>query len=353
MHCWNCGSELSEAVTLCGSCGTAQSANTPVRDPKAIKLLPIAGTGESPTRKLWTAIRIGIAVAVAILSASSLYSFSDAAGIAGYGIGTLFFPFLIAYAITRNKRGWYRFSYWFLGITILLLAISAPKGIQSLSHHDLLTEMTGTQPIESDLSVSAQKQLAVSRAIFSDLQADHKSYNEHVRALTPDIQWLFSNDSFTGRTNIKKALNVVDQMMALDRENFADVESIPNVVKLHLDQSNLSAQQKLNFLQGFYSSFNGSKTLTQGKEMIDAEQAWASATTDLYKYAYLHVDEIHVENGQLLIKNDHTRDQFNAKLTRTNELRKKFLFALKQFNAARNAYLKKEDVTAAQLGFSN
>ena len=87
--------------------------------------------------------------------------------------------------------------------------------------------------------------------------------------------------------------------------------------------------------------------------MIDAEQAWVDAATDLYKYAYVHVDEIHVEDGHLAIRNDHTRDQFNARLVRSKELREKFVAAAKQFNTARNADLKKQGVTAAELGFGN
>jgi hypothetical protein len=348
MQCSNCSSELGEGAAFCGTCGAANGANKPSREPEAINPPPIPKIEESPGRKIWTAVRILAVIAGTIFFASRLFSFSAEAF--GFALGTLLLPFLVAYAITRKERGWSRFSYWFMALSILCHGITAPKTLANLPHSDLLKEMAGTKPVDSDLPSRDRATLAVAREIFGDLQESNRSYNERLAAFTPEIQWLFSKESFTSRVNIKKALSVIDQMMALERESLATAENFPAVVKSRLDQSNLSEKEKRDFFQGFSSKFNNSKTLTLGKNAIDAEQTWADAGADLYKFAYLHVNEIHVENGHLAITSDSTLDQFNTMLDRSEKLQEKYLAAEKQFDAARNEYFKEQGITAADLG---
>lgn len=324
MQCSNCGIELGEGPVMCPICGVSQQVNTSASGTAVINPQSQAVTGESLSREVWTAIRIILAVAFAVFVTSRRYSLS--AESFGFSLGTLFLPFIIAYAVTRKERGWVRFSYWFLALAFFFSISSLsslPKGLSSLSKPDLLKELAGTKPLESNLSEADRENAVVARSVFSELQAFNKSQDEQV-----------------------------NQILAVDEETSSALNQMPDLVKRHLARSSLSEIQKENFLNGFLGSYNKSKALEAERLMGVAAHNWVTATIDLYTYASQHRGEIIVIGDHIVIKNRPIRGQFNAKLARAEKFGRDFGAASTNFDAVRTEGFKQMGVTATDLGFS-
>jgi hypothetical protein len=166
--------------------------------------------GEPKSITVGTALRILAVLVWTALPTFRLQGFS--AGTVGYWIGILFIPFLIAYAITRRERNWTSFSYWFLGIGIVLSSAALPKNLTSLSHSDMVKELIGTKPLESNLPENQKEMAIVTRAYFADLRTFRAAQDAKLKSLTPDLAQVYSNESFSSRASIQKSLDAVDKM---------------------------------------------------------------------------------------------------------------------------------------------
>jgi hypothetical protein len=227
----------------------------------------------------------------------------------GYWIGTLLFPFLIAYAIAgaKRRRNWVTFSYWFLTLGIILPIATNQKSLISLSHSDLVKELIGAKPLEENLPASEKAMANASRSLFADITAFRKSNDEQLEALAPDLGQLYTAESFSSKAAMQRSLNAVDKELSLHRETSMMMEQMPKAVMAHLDQTDLSDSQKKDYLKGFMDKFSGSDFLSARQQSLAVEADWVDSAHDLYGFAIQHASQIVVSKDDIGIGSDTIR----------------------------------------------
>ena len=300
---------------------------------------------------LGIAFRIAIVLVwAALLTYIRVHEFY--AGAAGFYLGTLLLPLFIAYAIAgaKRRRNWVKFSYWFLGLGIILPSLSPPKSLLDLSHSDMMRELIGSKPLEDNLPEDQREMAGLTKAFLADMKAFTKAHDEQVDALEPDLDQLYTSESFSNKDAIQRSLNAIDKPQSLDRETSEMLERMPTSVKTRLDQTNLSDAQKTSFFRSFLASFNNPDFVSARKRMLEVESDWADSARDLYAFSLQHASQIVVNKDAIGISSDGIREKFNEKLTRSEGLYKEYLAAAKNVDDVRAAGLKRAGLTEAELG---
>lgn len=300
-------------------------------------------------------VRISFRIAIVLvwtwLLVYSRYRFSAEA--VEFWIGTLLLPFLIAYAIAgaKQRRSWVKFSYWFLGLGILLsLSLTNQKSLTRLSNTDLLKELSGTKPLEENLPENERETVNASRAFFADIKAFRKSHDEQLEALEPVLGQLYTTNSFSNKEAMQRSLNAVDKQLSLDRETLEMLEQMPHTMMAHLDQTNLSDTQKKDYMKGFMKQFSSSEFLSARKEALVVEADWADSAHDLYGFAIQYASQIVVSKDSIGIASYTIRQKFNEKLKGSKGLLDKYLATAKKADDIRSANMKNSGITDADLG---
>ncbi len=355
MLCPSCAAESAADSHFCTHCGfnLGPAADQYTLGP-AISSLP-------PKRNLLRFIgivfRILLTVAYAAFITLIQYRLQFSSEAFGYWLGTMLVPFLAAYAIAgaKKRRNGRAFSYWALGILVVLGSASLAgnrKRLTDLATPDMLRTMAGTKPLANDASDDDKQTVAVTKLIFADMRDINTSYEQKQAILRPDLARLYTYSSFSSRQSLEQMASVVNQKLALDRDASAKIEHIPDIVRKHLASSTLSESEKQEFLKGFESKFGTSEVILARKGMMAAETDWANSTSDLYKFSLDHRSKIVVTKSSIGITDPSVRTQFNAKLTQAKKLRDNFNAATGKVTAARDALMKSQGVTPADMGLT-
>jgi hypothetical protein len=351
MLCSNCGAECDDTSKFCGQCGAdLPSASTDVSVAPPPPLGTQLDSGNLSASNWASDLRIALVFVWTAFLTFTSSGFS--AESLGFWIGTLFWPAVIAYLVTRGWRTGNRakFSYWFLALGLILPTLTHQSSLSNLSHSDLIKELSGAKPLEGNLPENQREMAAVTTQFFADMRAARKSYYDQLALLQPDLGALYTAGSFANKDSIQRSLNAVNSKLALDRELSETIQQWPNTIRARLDKTDLSDSEKKKFLTGFNKSFGSSNFLAARQVMIVAESDWAKGTDDLYSFSLLHASQIVVAKEKLAINSDSIRDQFNAKLTRSEQLRDAYVTASKKVDEIRAANMKQAGVTPADVG---
>ncbi|MCU1323990.1 MAG: hypothetical protein JWM43_3639 [Acidobacteriaceae bacterium] len=295
-------------------------------------------------------IRVAFVVAWVAFLTFTRAGFS--AGSMGEWIGTLIIPFVLAYLISR---GWHKanrvsFSYWFLGLGLLLPSLAQHNRLSNLSHKDLVQELTGTKNLDQGLSRSDLEMATASRDFFREVKDWRKTHEDAVAVLVPKLAKLYTSESFSSKTAMENARQAVEQQQALDADTSKMFEMWPHSMRARLDKTNLSTATKEKYLKGFTESFSNSEYLAARKSTIPIEDEWAALTLDLYDFSLEHASQIVVLKNAVKIGNDVVRLQFNSKLANAEKLHDDLLVASRKAEDIRAAKMKKDGVSPVDIG---
>ncbi len=311
-------------------------------------------TPEEPNKvSPWIAVPI-----VAVLGWTGLLAYARGgypSEATGYWIGMLLIPFLIAYAIAgaKRRRNWMAFSWWFFGLGIILSGSMNQKSLTSLSPPDMLKELSGTKPLEENLPENQKEMAAVTRAVFAELRANEKSTDEQIEAIRPEMERLYTSESFSSIDAIRQTKGAIDKALSLDSETAALLERLPDSLKARLNQTSLSDSEKNQFMEGFLTSFNKTDYVSARRQVMTTETDWANSVNDLYSFSLQHFSDIAVRKGSIIIAREGTRSSFNQKLSRAQNLQEAFLAARKRVEELRDASFKKSGISLADMGLKN
>jgi len=149
---------------------------------------------------------------------------------------------------------------------------------------------------------------------------------------------------------MQRAMDAAVKALKLDSETEAMLKRMPESVKAHLDQTDLSDADKSRYLKGFMASFNEPETLSARNQVIAAESEWGDSVRDLYSFSLQHASQIVVAKEGIIISNKDTREKSNQKITRSGKLRETFLAATKKADDVRGASFKKFVISPADIG---
>lgn len=345
MTCAKCGAVARKDSKCCGKCGA------PVEGaPSDVVISPSPVYQKSDTSERGNIIRVTFVVAWAAFLTFTHAEFS--AESLGEWMGTLIIPFVLAYLISR---GWHKanrvsFSYWFLGLGLLLPGLAQHNSLSNLSHKDLIQEVTGTKNLDQNLSHSDIEMATASRDFFKEVKDWRKTHEDAVAVVEPEVAKLYTSESFSSKTAMENARQAAEQQKALDADTSKMFEEWPKSIRAHLDKTNLSTAAKEKYLKGFMESFANSEYLAARKSAGPIEEEWAASTLDLYGFSLEHASQIVVVKNTVKIGSDVVREQFNSELEKAQKLHDDLLDASKKAEDIKAAKMKKEGVSLEDIG---
>jgi hypothetical protein len=149
---------------------------------------------------------------------------------------------------------------------------------------------------------------------------------------------------------MQRTMDAMKKLTSLDRETEDMVRRMPDSVKARLDKTGLSESDKEKFLKGFNGSFNNSELVSARDEAVSAENDWADSVDGLYSFAIQHSSQILVIKDSIEIPSKLVREEFNDRLSRSDNLRQTFVTASKKANDLRAENFKKTGVSPADAG---
>jgi hypothetical protein len=345
MACSICGTESRPDFRFCGECGAPVAEVANASPSEGLPAIRPESTRGSTLRILFVLIWVAI-----LTFARERFSAESV----GEWFGTLLFPLLLAFLCARAWRRDSRreFSYWFLGLGIMLPTLANHKSLTNLSHADFVRELVGTKPLEDNLPTNQREMASVTREFFSQMGQYRISHDQKVAELQPDLAMIYTPNSFKSRETIQKAIVTVDKGFSLDRETSDMFQKWPVELKARLDKTNLSEDDKTKFMTSFMASFNSSDFISARKKMIDVEEKWDASTDDLYEFALQNLSKISVEKDKIVINDATIRQQFNAKYKEAGHSQDEYLAAAKAVNDVREAKMKNSGITPADLGMA-
>ncbi len=349
MACANCGAELGADSKFCRKCGAAIEVVSQVGSDQP-KSIDQQHKTKIKSGEYGIYLRIAFVMAWAALLAFTHNGFS--ADSVGEWFGTLVIPFILAYLIARGWRSGnrVRFSYWFLGIGLLLPTLTHHNSLSNLSRRDLMKELIGTKTLEPGLPQSEIEMASVSREFFNEIKGWRKAHDEKAAVIAPKLAVLYTSESFATKAKMQACIEAVMEQQSLDADTSRMFEEWPKAMRYRLDKTDLSNSAKEKYFNGFMRSFATSEFLADRREAMAVESKWADSTIDLYGFAIKNVSQIVVSKNGIAINNDIVREQFNSKLTRSETLHDELLSASKKADDVRIAKLKQNGASPEDLG---
>ncbi len=272
----------------------------------------------------------------------------------GYWIGTLLWPFLIAYLAggVKKWRNPTTFSVCLLFVGVLVPVMTHRKTLENLPRAEMVRELAGTKPLNSNLTSNDEQAAAAFQSFFNDERNLSRSYDEKNAAFSADIRAACTADSFASRRDMERVRNSVTAKLDLDKGVSTWLEGAPGLFQAKLDKADLSEADKRQYEAEFDSGFAASEILAARKEMMTMEDNWGKATIDLYDFALQHQRQITVSGGKVRITGGAVLLAFNMKLLTSENFHRDLVAKTAQVNAIQSANLKKLGVTMKDLGVS-
>lgn len=306
-------------------------------------------------RTFWPLVFLGIVVGVALSIARAVVwsggSFN--AEVSGYAFGGIMFSLLIAYAIAgREKaRNLNLFSLSFCGICLVLYLMEVSAHPVSWKKHmgDVIRQAAGTKTATSDVPADPQTD-AIVRDMFRDMLDRRKLHDTEVARFAPELERLYSAESFSSPAAIHRTLDAVSGVLAADREFSKQVKEWQERVEADVNRSSMSENDKQQFITGVRKSLGDSKILTVRQEVIETEARWADSTTDLYTFALSNPSKLAIKDSKIVITDENVREQFNRKLTDSQSIRKDLRSLNSQLKQMQLEGMQQFGVTPEDLG---
>jgi len=295
-----------------------------------------ADTRERPALWRITVATILITTAVALCVLTALFWSRGVwnAAVLGYALGVMVMGGLVSYLIAGRKkvRNVLRFSLIFFSISLVLILL------EMANHH-------GSPDVEA-----ADKLARHLSGNFWDLA---KAHRQKVAELQPDLQMLYSAQSYSSPVSIKRTRDAVKNVAALDHEFITHFETFPARVQQEVAQSSLSDTAKQLYLQGYLQGVNSnaySSALEVGRKRDQIERQWCNETVALYDFALAHQKQIQIKDDHLIITDERTRGQFNNLLKQAKEQRQRLQDAKAEMEKLQKEFTQTLGLTREGLG---
>lgn len=268
---------------------------------------------------------------------------------AGYAMGGLLLPALIAYAIAGRKKArnpnLFALSFCALCVFSLLLEISnRPLGLKERMA-GLMKEAAGTKARDAAESPID----ALARKMFEDILQQRKSYEVEVAKFKDDMAHIYTAESYSSKPSMQRSIKSMQAVLALDQQYTRQLQVLPQHMKELADRSSLSEEDKQGFMKGVNETMANSKLLSVRDQAIEAEARWVDATVTLYNLASANVAKIHVKNSKILIDDEKLRTEFNKDLEKSQDLRKSIDTLNAQVNQLQQEALQQSGLTKQDL----
>jgi hypothetical protein len=349
--CRQCGSALGENSAYCQACGTAATPSIPALIEGAAQMPPVASASKSDrnTHPLGGAIFAAIVIALSAMLVFRPNGFS--AETFGYWLGGLVIPGLIAYGISgaRKRRNWLAYSGWLLLFVLMLNRSGHTLG--SMSKPQMMRQLSGVDPVDSNLIGDQRETVRISRAIFGDLRQFRNSQSSARAGLDAIYPEFNAANTFSSRASAERILETLAKKSQLDSALGTELDAIPGKMRSEVDKSELSAADRAATANQLLEGYENSKSRQASIKMLDADSKWINSETDLYKYVEQNLDQISVKNGKVRIIQDDVLRGFNSRINTVNEQREAFIAASQSYQEAVKNERKTLGVSGADLGF--
>jgi hypothetical protein len=272
----------------------------------------------------------------------------------GYWLGTMIIPALIAYAIAgaRKRRNWLACSGWFLGLTIVLNGVTGRQlhTLGSMSKPSLMRQLTGVNPLDSDLMGKDREAVVLSRAVFEDIRQFRKSQEPdraQVQAVYPE---LYTAKSFSTQQSVNRVLSAMRTSRDLEDALYEKLKSVPEMVRSLALQSSLSASDREEFVTKFLDGYRNSKSNAATFMMVEADRNWIAASISLYEFAKEHFSEISVQAGKVRIADEVVLNEFNDRFHSALKLRDVAITAENAFDTTRATEASRQGYSMEDVG---
>src|SRR5215510_7914901 len=134
----------------------------------------------------------------------------------------------------------------------------------------------------------------------------------------------------------------------LDRELEQHLKEVVTGLRRTFEKTSWSASEREAALRGFDTGFT--KAMEKRTPVIKAEQGYANAVDDLYKFASDHHAEIRLVSGHIQMQDPVLVFEFNSRINAYNARRDQFLRAKQEFDRFQSDVMNKTGMTPKDAG---
>jgi preprotein translocase subunit SecG len=162
---------------------------------------------------------------------------------------------------------------------------------------------------------------------------------------TPEMEHLLEPVSFSSREMIEETLKQLNTLEELSYK----LAQAPKILLQHLQAARLqlSGSPYASFLQKFEDGF--AKGIGRNADIHQKEGKFLASEIDLYQFVLQHFARFSVRGGQLLVADDATLNQYNAKLASVRQLAQDYEAARKQFTTQQSELEKNNGLSLSDL----
>lgn len=311
----------------------------------------------------WLALGAVLLATVALGSLLPVNEKGDAAFQAGYRVGRIGAPLLIAFLIAcivggrKSSRHPNRFALTFCLIAgFFLLASLLGSGVFATAFEPsdqriarLLREAAGTQPIHESWLPSRRRWDDAIRGQYRELLDQNREYQAAQQKLTADSSDIHLNSaaSFADPEIGARCVKYVGDLYALDRFHEDQVRNSMGRLREAIILGARNQTERDEMLKGYDA--NWATQLAGRNKVLAGEKAWNDALQQEYKYAADHASNFRVVDGHLIVADQTVREQFNSLLEEQRRLRLDFIDTQKAFTKSQAETLEKVGIKAKDL----
>jgi hypothetical protein len=271
----------------------------------------------------------------------------------GYAFAAILVPMAVAYAVAgREKaRNPSLFSLTFCVLCFVLYLMEWSEHLRSTKHtRDVIRQAAGLKAGLGDESSGAPQTDAILRDSLRDMMDRRKLHDAAVAKFAPDLELLYSAESFSSSVAIHRTLDAVRGTLSVDQEFTGQLDEWQKGVEAHVNRSSMSESEKQDYMRGFRKSLGGSKILSVRQQIVETETQWADSTSDLYNFALSNAAKIAIKGSEIIIADENIKQEFNRKLTNSQAIRKDLHSLNSQIRQLQREGMQQFGVTPEDLG---
>lgn len=258
---------------------------------------------------------LGLCVFKALIWGRGVWS----ADVIGYGAGAVMVSLVISYLIAGRKKVYnpVRLGLWFFGCSLFFLYLESatPHPTPQQEAIEIIREeMAGVPPDKQRFTRDPEAQLL--RSALHDFVAESKAKHAQLDALDPDLEKLYTAESFSSPAAMQRSLDAANQMYAIDHDLLTLTQEWPQRAQEKLAQSPVSQDFKQSFLESLNDALTNSDVLVLRKQADPIELRWRDATVALYQFTLANASHVQIKDGKILLDNRQRLDEFNDLLTK-------------------------------------
>jgi hypothetical protein len=279
----------------------------------------------------------------------------DAAFQAGYRVGRVGVPLLIAFLIAyvvggrKSSRHPNRFALIFcliggffllttlLGSGVFATAFEPPE--QRFSR--LMREAAGTEPIHESWLPSRRRWDDAIRDQYRDLLSQNREYEAAQQKLTTDARDIHLNSatSFADPEIGARCMKYVGDLYALDISHEDQVRTTMGHLRDAVALGARNPAERDELLKGYDNKL--ASQMAGRDEVLAKEKVWNDAVQEEYKYAGDHAANFSLVNDRLVVADQTIREEFNRLLEEQRRRRLDFVETQQTFTKHQSETLEK------------